>query len=130
MNAGRRNQSSITLSNRQSINGDSNGSAKPSRREAPSLQRSKSDYGPRGESTLDHDEERQDWGARHGFDGHYVSDEFVSQLVHVSGSFHMVKQGSASEAGLDCARGCGRSCDHSFVKMAGNKLSCHANGLF
>lgn len=89
MNAGRRNQSSATLSSKNgAVNGKINGEPPVSRRGAPQLQRSKSDYGPRGEEAEEHEEDGQDWGARHGFDGHYASDEFVSQLVHVSGSFH------------------------------------------
>lgn len=89
MNAGRRNQSSATLSSKNgAANGKTNGKPPVSRRGAPLLQRSKSDYGPRGEEAEEPEEDGQDWGARHGFDGHYASDEFVSQLVHVSRSFH------------------------------------------
>lgn len=55
------------------------------RRPKPLLKRSKSDFGPRGD---DHhsseEEETQDWGARHGFDDHYASEEYVSQLANVS----------------------------------------------
>ncbi|KAH8686077.1 raptor N-terminal caspase like domain-containing protein [Tricladium varicosporioides] len=52
-------------------------------RSKPLLQRSKSDYGPRGED-LDWqgEEEWQDWGARHGFEDHYASEEYVSQLAN------------------------------------------------
>ena len=89
MNAGRRNQSSATLSSKDgAANGKTNGKPPVSRTGAPLLQRSKSDYGPRGEEAEETEEDGQDWGARHGFDGHYASDEFVSQLVHVSCSFH------------------------------------------
>jgi regulator-associated protein of mTOR len=50
------------------------------------LLRSKSDYGPRGDdSPL---EEIQDWGARHGFEDHYASEEYVSQLANVGCTFH------------------------------------------
>jgi regulator-associated protein of mTOR len=52
------------------------------------LQRSKSDFGPRGEDQDSQaDEEIQDWGARHGFEDHYASEEYVSQLANVSCSF-------------------------------------------
>jgi hypothetical protein len=54
------------------------------RRSKPLLHRSKSDFGPRGEDKDSQEEEMQDWGARHGFDGHYASEEFVSQLANVS----------------------------------------------
>ncbi|KAE8449010.1 hypothetical protein EG329_008598 [Mollisiaceae sp. DMI_Dod_QoI] len=51
------------------------------RRPKPLLQRAKSDYGPRGEEP-DTEEEIQDWGARHGFEDHYASEEYVSQLAN------------------------------------------------
>jgi regulator-associated protein of mTOR len=54
------------------------------RRPKPLLQRSKSDYGPRGDDRNLPAEEAQDWGARHGFDDHYASEEYVSQLANVS----------------------------------------------
>lgn len=52
------------------------------------LRRSKSDYGPRAED-LDSqaEDEMQDWGARHGFEDHYASEEYVSQLANVSCAF-------------------------------------------
>lgn len=56
---------------------------KAKRRPKSLLQRSKSDYGPRGEDSQT-EEEIPDWGARHGFDDHYASEEFVSQLANVS----------------------------------------------
>jgi hypothetical protein len=51
------------------------------------LHRSKSDYGPRGEDRDSQEEEIQNWGARHGFEDHYASEEYVSQLANVSRSF-------------------------------------------
>jgi regulatory associated protein of mTOR len=58
------------------------------RRPKPLFQRSKSDYGPRGEDQESQaDEEIPDWGARHGFEDHYASEEYVSQLANVSRSF-------------------------------------------
>ena len=58
------------------------------RRPKPLLQRSKSDFGPRGEDQESQaDEDIQDWGARHGFEDHYASEEYVSQLANVSSSF-------------------------------------------
>ena len=51
------------------------------------LQRSKSDFGPRGEDRDSQEEEIQDWGARHGFEDHYASEEYVSQLANVSCTF-------------------------------------------
>jgi regulator-associated protein of mTOR len=58
-----------------------------STRPKPFLHRSKSDYGPRGEDRDSQEEEMQDWGARHGFEDHYASEEYVSQLANVSCSF-------------------------------------------
>lgn len=52
------------------------------RRPKPLLLRAKSDYGPRGETPL-HSPDGQDWGARHGFEDHYASEEYVSQLANV-----------------------------------------------
>lgn len=61
---------------------------RPRRRPKPLLQRSKSDYGPRGEEPESQvEEEIQDWGARHGFEDHYASEEYVSQLANVGCSF-------------------------------------------
>jgi len=58
------------------------------RRPKPLLQRAKSDFGPRGEDRDSQvEEEIQDWGARHGFEDHYASEEYVSQLANVSCSF-------------------------------------------
>ncbi|KUJ13739.1 uncharacterized protein LY89DRAFT_590803 [Mollisia scopiformis] len=51
------------------------------RRPKPLLQRAKSDFGPRGEEP-DTEEDIQDWGARHGFEDHYASEEYVSQLAN------------------------------------------------
>lgn len=60
---------------------------KSRRRSKPFLHRSKSDFGPRGEDRDSQEEEIQDWGARHGFEDHYASEEYVSQLANVSCSF-------------------------------------------
>jgi regulator-associated protein of mTOR len=62
------------------------------RKPRPLFQRSKSDFGPRGEdqnSTAE--EETQDWGARHGFEDHYASEEYVSQLANVSQPFTTIR---------------------------------------
>lgn len=56
-------------------------------RPKPLLHRSKSDYGPRGEDSNSPGEEIPDWGARHGFEDHYASEEYVSQLANVSRTF-------------------------------------------
>jgi regulator-associated protein of mTOR len=62
----------------------------PRRRPKPLLKRAKSDFGPRGEDPDSQtDEDIQDWGARHGFEDHYASEEYVSQLANVSCSFLM-----------------------------------------
>lgn len=56
------------------------------RRPKPLLQRAKSDFGPRGEEP-DSGEDILDFGARHGFEDHYASEEYVSQLANVGCSF-------------------------------------------
>ena len=62
---------------------------RPKRRPKPLLKRSKSDYGPRGEEQETQPEnDIQDWGARHGFEDHYASEEYVSQLANVGRAFH------------------------------------------
>jgi regulator-associated protein of mTOR len=55
------------------------------RRPKSFLQRSKSDFGPRGDDSdaQRHNSDNQDWGARHGFEDHYASEEYVSQLANV-----------------------------------------------
>jgi regulator-associated protein of mTOR len=59
-----------------------------SKRRPKPLLRSKSDFGPRGEDVeTQSDDEIQDWGARHGFEDHYASEEYVSQLANVSRTF-------------------------------------------
>lgn len=57
------------------------------RRPKPLLQRAKSDFGPRGEELDSQEEDVQDWGARHGFEDHYASEEYVAQLANVSCAF-------------------------------------------
>jgi len=61
------------------------------RRPKSLMQRSKSDFGPRSDDSdaQNHDSDNHDWGARHGFEDHYASEEYVSQLANVSG-FHFV----------------------------------------
>jgi regulator-associated protein of mTOR len=59
-----------------------------SRRRPKPLLRSKSDFGPRNEDVdSQEDDSWKDWGARHGFEDHYASEEYVSQLANVSRSF-------------------------------------------
>lgn len=74
------------LNLRDSTNEDSDREPARRRPKLPILLRSKSDFGPRGD---DSDSQRQDndskdWGARHGFEDHYASEEYVSQLANVS----------------------------------------------
>ncbi|TVY80319.1 Target of rapamycin complex 1 subunit mip1 [Lachnellula suecica] len=53
------------------------------RRPKPILVRSKSDFGVRREEVDSAaDEDWQGWGARHGFEDHYASEEYVSQLAN------------------------------------------------
>ena len=56
-------------------------------RPKPHLMRSKSEHVVRTEDQdLDQDnEEMYNWGARHGFEDHYQSEDIISQLASVSG---------------------------------------------
>lgn len=59
----------------------------PRTRPKPQLLRSKSEHVVRTEDH-DHDqdnEEMYNWGARHGFEDHYQSEDIISQLASVSG---------------------------------------------
>lgn len=72
-----------TLNGGQSDDDDHMPVARPAK--AP-LTRSKSEYGLRLERespTEQVDEEYHDWGARHGFEDHYQSEEVISQLANV-----------------------------------------------
>lgn len=60
------------------------------RRPAPLLQRAKSDFGPRSEDLDSQEDDIQDWGARHGFEDHYASEEYVSQLANVGRTFSFI----------------------------------------
>jgi regulator-associated protein of mTOR len=62
---------------------------KSKRRPRPLL-RSKSDYGPRNDDVDSQEDNVKDWGARHGFEDHYASEEYVAQLANVSRSFLIV----------------------------------------
>lgn len=50
----------------------------------PPLLRSKSERGIRHEEAEVTDEEHYEWGARHGFEDHYQSEDIISQLANVS----------------------------------------------
>lgn len=79
----RRQSSPFDLSNQDSSQEDSD-TDRVKRRPKSILRRSKSDYGPRGDGTdTDADIDDQNWGARHGFEDHYASEEYVSQLANV-----------------------------------------------
>jgi regulator-associated protein of mTOR len=56
-------------------------------RPKPPLRRAKSDFGPRGEERDSQDDEEIHYGAKHGFEDHYASEEYVSQLANVSRAF-------------------------------------------
>lgn len=76
---GRRN-GSIALETRDDI--EHHQQTRPAK---PLLLRSKSDYAPR---PMDEPEPIEDdipeWGARHGFEDHYQSEDIISQLANVS----------------------------------------------
>ena len=102
-------------STEQSQEEDSGMRIKTRKRPKALLQRSKSDYGPMGNESQT-EEEIPDWGARHGFDDHYASEEFVSQLanvsIYVSSCFGAVKR---KDLGLV---GCWFICLTSFVRLS------------
>jgi regulatory associated protein of mTOR len=77
--------SSDNLNPRDSMNEDSDREL-TRRRPQVFLHRSKSDFGPRGDDSDSqrYDGDNRDWGARHGFEDHYASEEYVSQLANVS----------------------------------------------
>jgi regulator-associated protein of mTOR len=77
--------SSDNLNPRDSTNEDSDREL-VRRRPQVFLHRSRSDFGPRGDESDNqrHDSDNRDWGARHGFEDHYASEEYVSQLANVS----------------------------------------------
>jgi regulator-associated protein of mTOR len=77
--------STDNLNPRDSTNEDSDKEL-ARRRPQVFLYRSRSDFGPRGDDSDSqrHDGDNKDWGARHGFEDHYASEEYVSQLANVS----------------------------------------------
>lgn len=78
--------SKLVVAGRKQSQDDSGSDTQP-RRARPKnlLLRAKSDFGPRGDTSTEESPERdnQDWGARHGFEDHYQSEEYVSQLANV-----------------------------------------------
>lgn len=64
---------------------DDSGLQEPRRPVKPPLLRSKSEFAPpRQTEENEHTEENvSDWGARHGFEGHYQSEHVISQLANV-----------------------------------------------
>ncbi|KAJ3579549.1 hypothetical protein NPX13_g1022 [Xylaria arbuscula] len=53
-----------------------------SQRPKPPLQRSKSDYAPRRDEQEPVGIQAHEWGARHGFEDHYQSEDIISQLAN------------------------------------------------
>ncbi|KAI6778211.1 WD repeat-containing protein-like protein [Emericellopsis cladophorae] len=76
---GRENDNAITREARDDL-----GSARPMRPGKPQLLRSKSEFGPRPVPRDDTQPEQDlsDWGARHGFEDHYQSEQIISQLAN------------------------------------------------
>lgn len=84
----------------------------PRSRPKPQLSRSKSEHVLRADHDHDHDhdqdldpddEEIYNWGARHGFEDHYQSEDIISQLASVSiprGSTRFLADRSFSAAGM------------------------------
>jgi regulator-associated protein of mTOR len=59
----------------------------PARPTKPALLRSKSEYASLRNDEEEHTiEERREWGARHGFEDHYQSQDIISQLANVRSS--------------------------------------------
>lgn len=76
---GRRNGAQA-LATRDDI--ESQRAARPSK---PSLIRSKSEFAHRYQNEPEHTEDDiPEWGARHGFEDHYQSEDIISQLANVS----------------------------------------------
>lgn len=86
---GGKNKSINALRRKDSLREDSETDQEPRRQRPLLLLRSKSDFGPRSDDSDSqrHDSDGQDWGARHGFEDHYASEEYVSQLANVCRSF-------------------------------------------
>lgn len=62
------------------------------RRSKPPLLRSRSEHaGLRGSDEADLvDDEPHEWGARHGFEDHYQSEDIISQLANVCGALYLL----------------------------------------
>lgn len=66
---------------------DVSDSMAPARPTKPALLRSKSEYAALRNDEEEHTiEERREWGARHGFEDHYQSQDIISQLANVRSS--------------------------------------------
>ena len=63
---------------------DDEGDSAPLRLQKPPLLRSKSERVLRHEDDSQPDAEFYDWGARHGFEDHYQSEDYISALANVS----------------------------------------------
>lgn len=73
------NQKKLTI-----ITSQDDGTHSRSQRPKPPLQRSKSDYAVRRDEPEAAEDEAHEWGARHGFEDHYQSEDIISQLASVS----------------------------------------------
>ena len=76
------NASTIAFADHATTNGSDVPPARPAK---PALLRSKSEYASASRAD-DHDftdDEPYDWGARHGFEDHYQSEDIISQLANV-----------------------------------------------
>jgi regulator-associated protein of mTOR len=80
LSAPNRRNGSIALETRDDI--EHHQKTRPSK---PILLRSKSDYAPRPmEDPEPTEDDIPEWGARHGFEDHYQSEDIISQLANVS----------------------------------------------
>lgn len=70
------NQKKLTI-----ITSQDDGTHNRSQRPKPTLQRSKSDYAVRRDEPEAVEDEAHEWGARHGFEDHYQSEDIISQLA-------------------------------------------------
>jgi len=68
---------------------DDEGDSAPLRLQKPPLLRSKSEHGLRHEDGDHADAEFYDWGARHGFEDHYQSEDYLSSLANVSQRYNI-----------------------------------------
>jgi len=91
------NQKKLTI-----VTSHDDGDHSHTQRPKPPLLRSKSDYVVRREAQEQEpvEDESYDWGARHGFEDHYQSEDIISQLANVSDFQRVSMQYLDSQSGI------------------------------